>query len=346
MSYRRLLIRIVTFLGGIYFFLEFVLPPKIAGVEVGAYSDQITKGFVAIGTMAVGLGVINLLLLHGSRLLLKRSGWPYSAALLAGLFLMLGVTSLDWRATSRISNEVGRIYVLRDFSYILAADQLPQVRRAEPLIASLQSVLGDLDQRAAALRAGAPEGRAAEPEKAAAAAERLGAAVAALRRTIDGVDAAVLDAGWYKRLAQSLNELAGLWRDLLTLQYQGSATKRMYALLYDGLYVPLGAAMFSLLGFYIATAAYRAFRIRSAESALMMTAALIVMLGQIPFGVWIWDGFPEARNWLLKIPSAAAFRAITFGAAIAGLVMAFRMWFSIESEGFGEKGRGGPQESE
>ena len=92
--------------------------------------------------------------------------------------------------------------------------------------------------------------------------------------------------------------------------------------------------MFSLLGFYIAAAAYRAFRISSFEALLMMSAAVIVMLGQIPFGALISEYFPELRLWLLKFPSAGAFRAIKIGALIAGLGMAFRMWFSIESSSF------------
>jgi hypothetical protein len=40
------------------------------------------------------------------------------------------------------------------------------------------------------------------------------------------------------------------------------------------------------------------------------------------------------RLWLLRVPNSAAFRAIEIGAAIAGLVMAFRMWLSIESQSF------------
>ena len=69
----------------------------------------------------------------------------------------------------------------------------------------------------------------------------------------------------------------------------------------------------------------------------MMAAALVVMLGQIPFGSWIWEGFPDLRLWLLRVPNAAAFRAIKIGAEVAGLIMAFRMWFSIESESFSDR---------
>jgi hypothetical protein len=116
--------------------------------------------------------------------------------------------------------------------------------------------------------------------------------------------------------------------------YKYSLDSQLYTFLYDGIFISLGTAMFALLGFYMAAAAYRAFRVRSLESGLMMGAALIVMLGQTSFGIGIWEGFVDVRLWLLSTPSTGAFRAVKLGAAVAGLVMAFRMWLSIESESF------------
>ena len=70
----------------------------------------------------------------------------------------------------------------------------------------------------------------------------------------------------------------------------------------------------------------------------MMSAALVVMIGQTPFATDVlWGVLPSWRGWLLEVPKSAAFRAIRIGAGIAGLILAFRMWFSIESEGFSEK---------
>jgi len=113
-----------------------------------------------------------------------------------------------------------------------------------------------------------------------------------------------------------------------------SVVKGLYKCLFEGLYVSLGAAMFSLLAFYIASAAYRAFRVKSAEAGLMMTAALLVMIGQIPFGGYIWSQFPQVRLWVLQVFSTPAFRGIALGAAVASLAMAMRMWLSLETSAF------------
>ena len=93
---RTRLIKLVTFLGGIYFFLEFVLPGTVFGVKIDTYHDQISNGFITVGAMAAGLGLINLLMQHGSKIIFRRREWVYSAALLSGLAIMIAVTWQDW----------------------------------------------------------------------------------------------------------------------------------------------------------------------------------------------------------------------------------------------------------
>jgi hypothetical protein len=113
------------------------------------------------------------------------------------------------------------------------------------------------------------------------------------------------------------------------------------SLFYD-VYASLEATMFSMLAFYITSAAYRAFRMRSAEATLMMLAALLVMLGQIPVGQAITSGQPEQgsvlssfrtesiSNWLLTSVNSPALRAISFGLGVGELAMALRIWLSLE----------------
>ncbi len=344
MSLRARLIKLATFLGGIYFFLEFVLPGTVFGVKIDAYHDQISNGFITVAAMAAGLGLINLLMQHGSRIVFRRRGWLYSLTLLGGLAIMIAVTLQDWRGTGRVAEEVAGISRLADFAERIKSDHeatargvLPAAERNRSLRQAADKLLARIEDESRALdldRLGLGSADHALARRYVAEAGEGAAAARAAAAGLTVTDGEAADLAANLAVARALRGLAEPWRNLRSLEYEHSNPKHVYRLLFEGLFVALGSAMFSLLGFYIAAAAYRAFRVRSAESSLMMIAAVLVMLGQIPFGVWIWSGLPDVRLWLLEVPNSAAFRAITIGAGVAGLVMAFRMWFSIESESF------------
>ncbi len=346
MGFRTGLIRLVTFLGGLYFFLKFVLPetftlPVVGTVTFGKYHQEISVGLIAVFVMAVGLGLINLLRGHGYAILYLKKGWFNSFALLFGLFAMLTVSSIEWRGSFGISKQAQQFYTLREFALTIYNDEDSKKEGVPPTpvrLAALQRAFKNAhDSAKRTLEIGnTPQALREELESA------LNAASAGIEKASA---ARLLTKEESDSIAKSLGDSGSKFRELLTLQREGSTAKKFHGLLFNGLFVSLGSAMFSLLGFYIASAAYRAFRIRSTESALMMGAALLVILGQIPFmlfgtgemGEMLHHLFPKIRLWLLTVPNSAAFRAIEIGAAIASLIMAFRMWLSIESESFSGK---------
>ncbi len=96
--------------------------------------------------------------------------------------------------------------------------------------------------------------------------------------------------------------------------------------IFDNLYLPLQGAFFALVAFFLATAAYRALRARSVETTLMLIAALIVLLGQIP----LLPIFAGARDWVLTVPSEAGVRGILLGVALGTLATGLRLIAGID----------------
>jgi hypothetical protein len=93
---------------------------------------------------------------------------------------------------------------------------------------------------------------------------------------------------------------------------------------------PMGSTVFSLLTFYLASAAYRSFKAKSKEAVLMMVSALIVMLGQISLYIW----FTSASTWILYIINTAAVRGMMFGMMLGAIAVGLRMWLSLERGAF------------
>ncbi len=107
--------------------------------------------------------------------------------------------------------------------------------------------------------------------------------------------------------------------------------------LYLEMYVPMASTMYATLAFYIASAAYRAFRVRSWQAGLLAVTAVIVMLGRVPIGQSIWSGMPGLVDWIMNVPNMVAQRGILIGAALGAVATGLKMVFGIERSYLGRE---------
>jgi hypothetical protein len=161
-----------------------------------------------------------------------------------------------------------------------------------------------------------------------------------------------LNPGWYNSLAFFISffliMIMGFVKDAYTGKpgmagSVGIASTQLFAILFNGFVQNLDASMFSLVAFYIVSAAYRAFRVKSAEAGFMMVTAGIVMLGLVPVGAlltswlhgpWSFLRLENVTIWILTWPSMAVLRAIEFGLSVGYMAMSLRIWLSLERGSF------------
>ena len=242
---KRSLVVAFTFLGGLFYFLEFFIPPRPADQQTLLWGGNLTKTASTVGnaTQVVAaftflLGVVNLVRIHGGSIRRRREGWVHSAAFFLAFAAM--VLFAFWK----------------DWNTWLHGHPVP------------------------------------------------------------------------------------LWVNDIYRAHV-SLTHDIYTLLFEGLYRSLNATMFSILAFYIASAAYRAFRIRSGEAAVLMVVALVLMMGQVPLGMALTNWIPNSGHFsLLRIENLSQYvltainspvqRAIAFGLGLGMLAMSLRIWLSLE----------------
>jgi len=132
--------------------------------------------------------------------------------------------------------------------------------------------------------------------------------------------------GWF----YSLTTILGLAAMVILGFVFGVGRGTPFNWIFENLQAPMQATMFALLAFFIASAAYRGFRIRNLESVLLLVAAVIVMIGRVPIGEMIFPYSPDVADWVLRVPSMAARRGIFIGIGLGSIATALRVIVGIE----------------
>lgn len=98
----------------------------------------------------------------------------------------------------------------------------------------------------------------------------------------------------------------------------------------DNIVNRIDGAIYALLGFYVCSAAYRSFKLKNLEAAILLIAAVILMLGQAPVGDRIIPNISSGSNWILNVPNSAGMRGIRIGASIGAFAASIRVILGLE----------------
>jgi hypothetical protein len=111
--------------------------------------------------------------------------------------------------------------------------------------------------------------------------------------------------------------------------------------IYEYVFSPLTATMFAMLAFYVASAAFRAFRAKNTESILLLGTAFVILLAQTAAGMFLTGWIPEDSafaflrlDWM-KVAitehiQTAGMRAITIGIALGVVATSLRLILGID----------------
>lgn len=290
---------VVGGLFGLYGVLEFYIPAW----QVGWLTEEFRSWAVIMAAFAYVLGAVNIIQVTVPKIRRREPDWGYKVVLLTAAASML-VVGLPW-------HKLGGAPTGAQVSIAASADGTTGVQVEAPDEVSVQ-VDGALVPAASGPR---PVTRV-----------QPGEIEIKLSRRVAGYEP---ETAKVTLLAGQVATVRGdppmLW----------GKDGRVFVWIYDHVFAPCNATMFALLAFFVASAAFRAFRARNIEAALLLGTAILMMLGRAPIGRALSDSLPDVAQWLLDVPSNGGRRAIMMGAAIGAIATGLRVILGLERSHLG-----------
>jgi len=94
--------------------------------------------------------------------------------------------------------------------------------------------------------------------------------------------------------------------------------------------------VFSLIALFMASMAYRAFKMRTIETLLFGSSCLLVLIANAPIGEVLWPGSVGIRDWIMSVLNMAGMRAVGIGVALGIFAYGIRTMLGYERIALGE----------
>jgi hypothetical protein len=120
--------------------------------------------------------------------------------------------------------------------------------------------------------------------------------------------------------------------------------------IYEYAMSPITSTLFALLAFYVASAAFRAFRAKNTAAILLLGTAFVVLLGRVYVGVLLTSWIPADNAWvswmrlenlsgiIMSVFTNAGTRAIIIGIAIGVAATSLKILLGLDRSYLGGEG--------
>jgi hypothetical protein len=319
----------IAFASGLWFALQYYVPAAWSGktLEYASNWDKILLG------IAYALGLYSLCHLHWRRIRRGQPGYGYSLLVYLGL-----ATTLYFGLAGEVRQavEIALKRPVAHHTYVLApAATVPEgaARRLIDLDARTKEAIGLDPGSPGYVEAFEKDGKVVaysfDPNIFSANPQTFRVPSAEKWLEIQGIR--VASAGEQPSgTATAEQKRSAAWYAFASYQSYDEKWGSYFTWQYNWIYTPAQATMFSILAFFIASAAYRTFRAKTWEAVFLLVAALFVTFGRTTLAGAVHDFFPEAADWIMAVPNLAAKRGILLGVALGSIATALRIIFGIE----------------
>jgi len=205
-------------------------------------NDSLTW-FDIIASFAIILGALNLLRVHSEKIIKKQKNYVYSMFTIIGFSFML-IAGFIYKGSNYVSINSISINQIEGVVEILS-ENIKSINKKD--MATKLQLLSNDDIKELT------------------------------------IDKRFIFATTPEKIVKEINKYAGkvskVNQDKLGKHITVKGT--LYSWIYDYIFTPLTSTMFALLAFYVASASYRAFRIRNFEATLLLVSGIILMLGRV-----------------------------------------------------------------
>ncbi len=95
------------------------------------------------------------------------------------------------------------------------------------------------------------------------------------------------------------------------------------------------ATTYALLAFWVCSAAFRAFKIKSLESGILVICGILVFFGITPMSAVISPFFPQAQVFISNVINVAGARGLGIGIGIGVLAFGIQIILGLERSWMG-----------